>query len=98
MNFIKFDTLTNILIFLVLALTVGYLTQKNYEAILFLYIFSAVIYLLSKNIALSLGLSIIFTNLLISLNYFNYVENFKGKDNKKKLENLKNRLKKEKKE
>ena len=100
-SFNKNDTLTNLLIFLILALTVGYLTQKRYEAIIFLYIFAILIFFLSKNVALSLGLSIVFTNLLISLNYFRVVENFedKNKEAKKKelerLQNISTKVKKE---
>lgn len=77
-QFNKNDTLTNILIFLILAITIGYLTQKRYEAIIFLYVIAILLFFLTKNVALSLGLSIVFTNLLISLNFFQLTENFEG--------------------
>lgn len=92
-SFNKNDTLTNILIFLVLAITIGYLTQKRYEAVVFLYIIAVLLFFLSKNVALSLGLSIVFTNLLITLNFFQVTENFEGKhdkEKKKELERLNN--------
>ena len=75
-QFNKNNILTYIIVFIVLALTIGYFTEKRYEAIIFLYVIATFLYFLTKNIALSLCLSIIFTNLLISLNLFQLTENF----------------------
>lgn len=94
----KNDTLTNILLFLIIALTIGYLTQKKYDAVIFLYIFAVVLFFLSKNVALSLGLAIIFTNLLITLKYFKKVENFEGSKQKSGKGSVKERLENIKKE
>ena len=75
-NIHKNDSLTNFIIFLTVILCIGYLSKKNYEAIIFLLICSVFLFLLCKNINYSLGISIILTNLFISFNFFKVTENF----------------------
>ena len=75
-NIYKNDYLTNLIIFLTVILCVGYLSNKNYEAIIFLFICSVFLFLLCKNINYSIGISIILTNLFISFNFFKVTENF----------------------
>ena len=71
---IKNDTLTYLVIFLTIALTVGYLVDKNYKAIVLLYFLAVLMYFVCKNVLCSLGISIILTNLFLTLNKS---ENFK---------------------
>ena len=63
-------TKTNVLLIIVAALSVSYIMNKQISALLSLLLLSGVAYMLSKNIVISLALSIIITNLLLSLNYF----------------------------
>jgi hypothetical protein len=70
---IKNDTLSYLVIFLTIALTVGYFVDKNYRAIVLLYLLAGLMYLVCKNLLCSLGISIILTNLFLSLTK---IENF----------------------
>ena len=63
-------TKTNVLLLIVAALSVSYIMNKQITAVLSLLLLSGVAYMLSKNIVMSLAISIIFTNLLLSMNYF----------------------------
>lgn len=83
-NLHKNDSLTNILIFLTIALTIGYISKQNYNALIFLYVVAILLIVITKNLALSLGISIIFTNLVLSMNILNSVENFEDKKDEKK--------------
>lgn len=78
------DTKTNLAIFLMVALTVGYLVNKQYEALVFLLVIAGGGYFFCKNLFCALAISIILTNLLLSLNYFKVSENFKERVDKKK--------------
>tara|TARA_B100000941_G_C28134865_1_gene364791 strand:- start:13 stop:438 length:426 start_codon:yes stop_codon:yes gene_type:complete len=78
-NIYKNDNLTNFIIFLTIILIIGYLADKNYEAIIFLFISSVFLFLLCKNINYSIGISILLTNLFISFNFFKVTENFINK-------------------
>ena len=79
-NIYKNDNLTNFIIFLTIILIIGYLADKNYEAIIFLFISSVFLFLLCKNINYSIGISILLTNLFISFNFFKVTENFFNND------------------
>jgi signal transduction histidine kinase len=68
-------------IFILIALSIGYYVNKHYNAIIFLYVIGAIIYLLTKNIFYSLLISILVTNFLLSINFFI--------DNKEGLKSLK---------
>lgn len=70
-------TKTNVLLLIVAALSVSYIMNKQISALISLLLLSGVAYILSKNIVLSLALSIIITNLLLSMNYF-VVEGLQG--------------------
>ena len=70
-------TKTNVLLLIVAALSVSYIMNKQISAVLSLLLLTGVAYMLSKNMVISLALSIIFTNLLLSLNYF-VVEGLEG--------------------
>ena len=71
-------TKTNVLLLIVAALSVSYIMNKQISALISLLLLTGLGYMLSKNIVMSLGLSIIITNLLLSLNYF-VVEGLEGK-------------------
>ncbi len=75
-NVFKNDNLTNFVLFLTIALSVGYLVNKSYHAIVVLYVIAALMFLLCKNVACALGISIILTNLFLSLKIINIQENF----------------------
>ena len=90
-NVFKNDNLTNFVLFLTIALSVGYLVNKTYHAIL--------LFLLCKNVACALGISIILTNLFLSLKLVPVKENFEHKKKEsKELKKPDSNEKKEKKE
>ena len=111
-KFLKNDSATYLGIFLIFVLTIGYYVNKHYNAIIFLYLITAVSYLLTKNLLVSLIISIILTNFLISVNFFmdrnsitlkegNRNEETQANDdlieeNKKKIRELNKKLKKNK--
>lgn len=101
-NLMKNDIFTNMLLFIVIALTISYLVNKNYDAIIFLYVVSIVIFYISKNVFYSLLISIILTNLFLSLGYFyinkNVNKNKEGLINNKKDKKHQKKDKKDKKE
>ena len=92
-NVFKNDNLTNLVILLTIILIVGYLTNKNYDAIVFLFVSSCLLFLLCKNIVYSLTISIILTNLLITLDYIKISEGFKESIKKKSVEKNKESMK-----
>ena len=67
-NVFKQGVITNFILFLTLALSIGYVVNKTYFALVLLYLLAGLIYLLCKNLACALGISIILTNLFLSLN------------------------------
>lgn len=75
------STSTNIVLFLYIALSVGYLVNKHYEALIFMYVLSGVLYLFCKNKLCSLGISLLLTNLLLSMNYFKVTEGSRNINN-----------------
>tara|TARA_B100000780_G_scaffold181386_1_gene127256 strand:+ start:1386 stop:1742 length:357 start_codon:yes stop_codon:yes gene_type:complete len=90
------DNLTSFVLLLTIALSVGYLVNKTYHALVILYVIAALMFLLCKNVAGALGISIILTNLLLSLNIINTKENFEV-DKKDIINIMKKSNKKEKK-
>jgi hypothetical protein len=67
----------SVLLLIVAALSVSYIMNKQISAFISLLLLSGLAYALSKNIVMSLAISIIFTNLLLSMNYF-VVEGLQG--------------------
>jgi hypothetical protein len=63
-------TKTNVLYLIVFALAVSYIMNKQLTALVSLLFIGGFIYVLTKNIIISLIISIIITNLLLSMNYF----------------------------
>lgn len=67
------STTQKVLLVIVAALTVGYFINKYYKAIIFLYLTTGLIYSFNKNLNYALAISIILTNLLLSIiNYYNF--------------------------
>ena len=66
MKLMNNDLLTNLVIFITLALLVSYLSKHQYEAVIILLLISGVVFLLGKNLLYALVIGIILTNLLIS--------------------------------
>ena len=76
-----------VLLLIVTALSVSYIMNKQITAFISLLLLSGLAYALSKNIVLSLAISIIITNLLLSMNYF-VVEGFKKAEDAEDAEDL----------
>jgi hypothetical protein len=76
------EKLTNFVTFITIALTIGYFVNKNYNAIVLLYLLGMVIYLLCKNVLYSLGISIILTNIFISSNMIDVDDNLETQKKK----------------
>ena len=100
-NIFKNDILTNFVLILTISLSVGYLVNKTYHVLVILYVLALLIFLICKNIACALGISIILTNLFLSLKIIDVKENFEDKNdiiNMMKKSNSKQEATKEKKE
>lgn len=95
-NVFRNDNLTNFVLLLSIALSVGYLVNKTYTALVLLYLIAGLMFLLCKNVACALGISIILTNLFLSLNIIDTKENFEV-DKKDIINIMKKTNKKEKK-
>ena len=80
MFYINNNLLDNIVVFLTIILIIGYLSKKNYETIIFLICISFILSFLLKNISYALIISILLTNLFISLNYFKVKEGVENID------------------
>ena len=82
-NFNKYSNLELFVIIFSIILAVGYISKREFYALLFFIALSYIINKFSKKqLALSLFLSIIITNLLISLNFFSNIEGMKNNDKK----------------
>ncbi len=98
-NIFKNDNFTNFILFLTIALSVGYLVNKTYHGLVMLYVIAALMFLICKNVGCALGISIILTNLFLSLKIIDVKENFEDKNeiiDIMKKSNLKEEKKKEK--
>lgn len=62
------------ILLITIALSVGYLVEKNYHALVILYTVAGLVYLLGKKFGFALGISIILTNLFLSLDLVNVKE------------------------
>jgi ABC-type transport system involved in cytochrome bd biosynthesis fused ATPase/permease subunit len=86
-NFNKYSNLEIFVIIFSVILAVGYISNREFYAVIF---FLALSYIINKftkkQLALSLFISIIITNLLISLNFFSNIEGMEN--NEKKADEL----------
>jgi MFS superfamily sulfate permease-like transporter len=96
-NIYKNNAMNNVALFILFALTIGYSMNKHYQALIFLYVFAVVAFLLCKNLFCALMITIILTNLLITVDFFKPKSNLEGMK-KEKEDNKKEKMKKETKE
>jgi len=77
--------LTNLALLAVLALSVNYVNIKNYEALICLLVVAVGVNFATNKLLLSLVISIVVTNLLVSMNHLKVREGLtqKKKDSKK---------------
>jgi Na+/glutamate symporter len=100
-NIYKNNSMNNVALFILFALTIGYAMNKHYQALIFLYVFAVVAFLLCKNLFCALITTIILTNLLITVDFFKPQSNLEGMKEKttkpedKLNEELKDKSKKE---
>ena len=67
----------NVLYLVTLALAVSYIMNRQNLALVSLLVIAGGVYMFKKNVVIALGVSIIITNLLLSMNYFKQFEGFK---------------------
>ncbi len=79
------DMITNIAIVLTIILSIGYISNQQYKALIFMLASALVLYLLCKNVFCALAIAIVVTNLLMSMNLFNEIE--ATEENKEETEN-----------
>ncbi len=94
------DMITNIAIVLTIILSIGYISNQQYKALIFMLASALVLYLLCKNVFCALAIAIVLTNLLMSMNLFNEIEateenteeteNETENENENVIENLEN--------
>ena len=82
-NFNKYSNLELFVIIFSIILAVGYISNREFYALIFFLALSYIINKFSKKqLALSLFVSIIITNLLISLNFFTNIEGMENSEKK----------------
>jgi len=83
-NIISNNVVKNVLYLITLALAVSYIINEQNLALISLIIIACGVYLLNKSVVIALFISIIITNLLLSINYFensSIIENIENSDN-----------------
>jgi len=76
-NVVSKNNMKNVLYLVTLALSVGYVMNKQNIALVSLLVVAGIIYMLKKDVVLALGVSIVVTNVLLAMNYFKRFEGFK---------------------
>ena len=76
-NLVSGNNMQNVLYLITLALAVSYIMNRQNLALVSLLVVAAGVYMFKKNVVLALGVSIVVTNLLLSMNYFRQFEGFK---------------------
>jgi Na+/glutamate symporter len=77
-NVYKNNAMNNVALFILLALTIGYTMNKQYQALVFLYVFAVIAFLLCKDLFCALMTTIILTNLLITVDFFKPESDLEG--------------------
>ena len=83
-NIISNNVVKNVLYLITLALAVSYIVNEQNLALISLIIIASGVYVLNKSVVIALFISIIITNLLLSMNYFeniSIIENIENNDN-----------------
>ena len=76
-NLVSGNNMQNVLYLVTLALAVSYIMNRQNLALVSLLVVAGGVYMFKKNLVLALGVSIVITNLLLSMNYFRQFEGFK---------------------
>ena len=76
-NLVSGNNMQNVLYLVTLALAVSYIMNRQNLALVSLLVVAGAVYMFKKNVVLALGVSIVVTNLLLSMNYFRQFEGFK---------------------
>lgn len=76
-NLVSGNNMQNVLYLVTLALAVSYIMNRQNLALVSLLVVAGGVYMFKKNVVLALGVSIVITNLLLSMNYFRQFEGFK---------------------
>jgi hypothetical protein len=76
-NLVSSNNMQNVLYLVTLALAVSYIMNRQNLALVSLLVIAGGVYMFKKNVVLALGISIVVTNLLLSMNYFRQFEGFK---------------------
>ena len=76
-NLVSSNNMQNVLYLITLALAVSYIMNRQNVALVSLLLVAGGVYMFKKNVVLALGVSIVVTNLLLSMNYFRQFEGFK---------------------
>ena len=76
-NIVSNNNMQNVLYLVTLALAVSYIMNRQNLALVSLLVIAGGVYMFKKNVVIALGVSIIITNLLLSMNYFKQFEGFK---------------------
>ena len=76
-NLLSNNNMQNVLYLVILALAISYIMNRQNLALVSLLVVAGIVYMFKKNVILALGVSIIITNLLLSMNYFRQFEGFK---------------------
>lgn len=76
-NLVSSNNMQNVLYLVTLALAVSYIMNRQNLALVSLLVVAGGVYMFKKNVVLALGVSIVVTNLLLSMNYFRQFEGFK---------------------
>lgn len=80
-NIISNNVVKNVLYLITLALAVSYIINEQNLALISLILIACGIYVMNKNVVIALFISIIITNLLLSMNYFNNIDIIENVEN-----------------
>ncbi len=83
-NIISNSVFKNVLYLVTLALAVSYIIDEQSLALISLIVIACGVYLMNKSVVIALFVSIIITNLLLSMNYFKQFDIIEGNTTNKK--------------
>ena len=86
-NLVSSNNMQNVLYLVTLALAVSYIMNRQNLALVSLLVVAGGVYMFKKNVVLALGVSIVVTNLLLSMNYFRQFEGFKEGSKNRRISN-----------
>jgi hypothetical protein len=80
-NIISNNVVKNVLYLITLALALSYIINEQNVALISLILIASGIYIMNKNVVIALFISIIITNLLLSMNYFKNIDIIENAEN-----------------